>query len=84
MKSRPVATLISVATVLLALLTTLAGTGALSGKAAAWVTAGILVINAVLGIITRGKVTPTANPRNDAGERLVPQPAGDAGKHLMP
>lgn len=33
------------------------------------------VVAATLGLITRGVVTPLANPRNNAGERLVP--AGD-------
>ncbi len=72
MNSKPVATLVTVATLLLAVLVALSGTGLLSGRAAALVASGILIVNAVLGVITHGKVTPTANPRNDAGQRLVP------------
>jgi uncharacterized membrane protein YphA (DoxX/SURF4 family) len=74
MNSKPVATLVTVATLLLAVLVALAGTGLLTGRAAALVASGILIVNAVLGVIAHGKSTPTANPRNDAGERLVPQP----------
>lgn len=73
MNSKPVATLVTVATVALALLTALAGTGVLSGKAAAWVASGILVLNAVLGIVAHSMVTPVANPKDSSGRPLVPR-----------
>lgn len=74
MNTKPVATLVTVATVLLALLTALAGTGVLSGKAAAYVAAGIGLLNVILGVVTHGKVTPVAAPRDNAGRPLVPSP----------
>lgn len=70
--SKPVATLIAVGTVLLALLTALAGTGVLSGKTAAVVAGAILVINALLGVVAHGKVTPLAKPTASDGRALVP------------
>lgn len=73
MNSKPVATLVTVATVALAILTALAGTGVLSGRAAAIAAAAIAVINAVLGAITHGKVTPLARPRDSSGRPLVPR-----------
>lgn len=73
MNSKPVATLVTVATVALALLTALAGTGVLSGKTAALVAAGIGVLNAVLGLVAHSKVTPLANPRDNGGRALVPR-----------
>lgn len=72
MNSKPVVTLVSVLTVALALLTTLAGTGVLSGKAAAVVSGLIGAITVVLGIVTHGKVTPVAAPKDNSGRPLVP------------
>lgn len=72
LSSKPVATLVSVTSTLLGVLTVLAGTGVLSGRAAAWVAGGILVCNAVLGILAHGNVTPVAAPRARDGRRLVP------------
>jgi len=73
MKSKPVATLVAVATVLLAVLTALAGTGVLSGRAAAYVSGAILIVNAVLGVLAHGQVTPVARPRDASGRPLVPR-----------
>lgn len=70
--SKPIATLIAVGTVLLALLTALAGTGVLSGKTAAIVAGAILVINALLGVVAHSKVTPLAAPKSSDGRPLVP------------
>jgi len=72
MNSKPVATLVTVGTVLLALLTALAGTGVLSGKVAAIVSGAILVINALLGVVAHSKVTPLAAPKDSTGRPLVP------------
>jgi hypothetical protein len=72
MNSKPVVTLVTVATVLLALLTALAGTGVLSGKVAAIVSGAILVINALLGVVAHGMVTPVSNPHDNSGRALVP------------
>lgn len=72
MNSKPVATLVSVGTVLLALLTALAGTGVLSGKTAAIVAGAIAVINALLGVVAHSKVTPLAKPMSSDGRPLVP------------
>lgn len=73
MKTKPVATLVAIATVLLAVLTALAGTGVLTGRAAACVAGAILIINAVLGVIAHGNVTPVANPKDSSGRPLVPR-----------
>lgn len=78
MKREPVAILVAVATVLLAALSALAGTGVLSGRAAAVVTAAVAALNLVLGVLLRGAVTPVADPRSSAGEPLVPRPGGPA------
>lgn len=72
MNSKPVATLVTVGTVLLALLTALAGTGVLSGKLAAVVAGGIAILNAVLGVVAHSKVTPLAKPQDSTGRPLVP------------
>lgn len=72
MSSKPVATLVAVGTVLLALLTALAGTGVLSGKMAAVVAGAIAVINALLGVAAHNRVTPVSNPRAADGRPLVP------------
>lgn len=72
MNGKPVATLVTVITVLLALLTALAGTGVLSGTAAAYVSGAIGLLTAILGWITHGKVTPVANPKDNGGRPLVP------------
>lgn len=78
MKREPVAVLVAVATVLLAALSALAGTGVLSGRAAAVVAAAVAALNLVLGVVTRGAVTPVADPRSNTGEPLVPRPGGPA------
>jgi len=72
MNSKPVATLVAVGTVMLAILTALAGTGVLSGKVAAVVAGAILVINALLGVVAHSNVTPLANPKDSSGRPLVP------------
>jgi hypothetical protein len=74
MNSKPVATLVAVATVALALLVALAGTGVLTGKAAAYLAAAIAVLNLGLGYIAHQKVTPVANPKAADGTPLVPRP----------
>jgi hypothetical protein len=71
-RKRPVATLLSVATTLLTILTVLAGTGVLSGRAAAIVAAAIALLNLILGVKTHGQVTPLAAPRDAGGRPLVP------------
>lgn len=72
MNSKPVVTLVAVGSVLLALLTALAGTGVLSGQAAAVAAGAIAVINALLGVATHNRVTPVANPKDSSGRPLVP------------
>jgi hypothetical protein len=72
MNSKPVATLVTVATVALAVLTALAATGVLSGKAAAFVAGAILILNAGLGVVAHSKVTPLAAPMSADGRPLVP------------
>jgi hypothetical protein len=71
-KTSPVTTLVTIGTVLLAVLTALAGTGVLSGKAAAIVSGAILVINALLGIVAHNNATPVAAPKDSSGRPLVP------------
>jgi hypothetical protein len=70
MNSKPVATLITVGTVVLAVITALLGTGVLSAPQAAWLTAASAVLNAVLGVIAHGKVTPLAAPKDRFGNPL--------------
>lgn len=69
-------------TVVLAVLSTVDGIDAalaqagqphiLPDKVHAYVLMGIALLTVVLGQLARGKVTPTAAPRSDTGERLVP------------
>jgi len=72
MNSKPVAVMTSVVTVALAVLTALAGTGVLSGKTAALASGAVAILTAVLGILTHGKVTPVAAPKDNGGRPLVP------------
>jgi hypothetical protein len=72
MNSKPVATLVSVATVLLAALVALAGTGVLTGRTAALAAAAIGVLNVVLGYVAHQKVTPLEKPVDAQGRPLTP------------
>lgn len=72
MNSKPVATMTTILTVALAVLTALAGTGVLSGKVAAIVSGGVGLLTAVLGWITHSNVTPVSNPKSADGRPLVP------------
>lgn len=72
MNSKPVATMTTILTVALALLTALAGTGVLSGQWAAVASGGIGLLTAILGWMTHGNVTPVSNPHDNSGRPLVP------------
>lgn len=72
MNSKPVATLVAVATVALAVLVALAGTGVLTGRAAAVVATAIGVLNLALGYVAHQKVTPLAKPVDAQGRPLTP------------
>ena len=72
LKFNPVAWMTTVLTVLIAVDAALGGTGAYPPAVAAWVGAAIAFLTTLLGVLTHGKVTPTARPRGAAGERLVP------------
>lgn len=78
-RKAPIASLLAVATVMLATLTTLQGTGLLHGKAAAWVDAVVGLLNVLLGLYARTHATPIDNPKDRAGRPLVPvaPPAGN-------
>jgi hypothetical protein len=72
MTTKPVATLVSITTVLLVALTALDGTKLLSERASAIVAASIAVINAILGVLVHNRVTPVAAPKTADGTALVP------------
>jgi hypothetical protein len=71
-KTAPVATLITTMTALLAVAIYLQSTGLVVGQGAVWLTTGIGVLQVLLGLYARSKVTPVANPKNDIGQSLVP------------
>jgi hypothetical protein len=71
-KEAPVAYLISIMTVLLAVLVYLQGTGLVHGQAATWLTTAVGILQVILGFAVRSKVTPVANPKDDLGRELVP------------
>lgn len=68
----PVATLVSVMTVLLAVLLYLQGTGLITGQAATWITLAIGILQVLLGLYARSKATPVADPKDDMGRQLIP------------
>lgn len=78
-KTKPVATLISIMTAVVAVLAYVQGTGLVTGDAATWMTVGAGVINVLLGLYTRSQVTPVVEPRNDQGQRLFPAARPPAG-----
>lgn len=79
-KTAPVATLVTVMTALLAALIYVQSTGVVTGQAATVMGLVAGVINVLLGLYARGQVTPTVDPRDDAGRRLAPvKPGTGAG-----
>lgn len=68
----PVATLITSATALLAVLVYLQGTGLITGAAAVYVGVAIGILQVLLGLYARSKATPVADPKDDQGRPLVP------------
>lgn len=70
-KTKPVATLITVMTAVVAVLAYVQGTGLVTGRAATWMTVGAGVLNVLLGLYARSQVTPVANPKDDFGHPLV-------------
>jgi hypothetical protein len=71
-KTAPVATLVSIMTALLAVLVYLQSTDLITGKAAAVVGLAVGVLQVLLGLYARQHATPVADPRDNAGRRLVP------------
>lgn len=71
-KEAPVAYLISIMTVLLAVLVYLQGSGTVHGQAATWLTTAVGILQLILGFAVRAKVTPVAAPKDDLGRALVP------------
>lgn len=71
-KQAPVAYLISIMTVLLAVLVYLQGSGLVTGTAATWLTTAVGILQVILGFAVRSKVTPVANPKDNLGRALVP------------
>jgi hypothetical protein len=67
-------------TLVLAVLSALAGTAALTDllpvRVVGAVGVAIAVLTAVLGVLTRGAVTPLAQPRDAVGTPLVPNRMG--------
>jgi hypothetical protein len=76
MKQNPVAFLTTLVAVLTGLDGTLAGLHVLTATQSAWAAGLIAVLTAVLGIVTHGKVTPVANPKDSSGRPLVPLSTG--------
>lgn len=71
-KKSPVAFTTTTMTLLLGVLIYLQSTGLITGAAAAWIGAAVGVLQIVLGILTRGSVTPVVNPMDNNGNPLVP------------
>jgi len=71
-KEAPVAYLISIMTVLLAVLVYLQGSGTVHGQAATWLTTAVGILQLILGFAVRAKVTPVAAPKDNLGRALVP------------
>lgn len=71
-KKSPVAFTTTTMTLLLAVLVYLQGTGLITGAAAAWIAAAVGVLQIVLGVLTRGSVTPVVAPMDNDGNALVP------------
>lgn len=71
-KEAPVAYLISIMTVLLAVLVYVQGTGLVVGQGAVWLTTVVGLLQVLLGLAVRAKVTPVVNPKDNLGRELVP------------
>lgn len=71
-KKFPIGTLITATGALLAGLLYLQASGILTGKAAAWVTGAIAVLQGILGLYARMHATPLANPKDALMRPLVP------------
>ncbi len=76
----PLATLITWATTVLALLVVLQASHTLTGTAARWVDLAAGVLQVLLTAYARQHTTPVANPRDNLGRKLVPAP----GQMLVP
>jgi hypothetical protein len=75
MRFEPVVWLTAAAVFVSALLAADAEYHVLPAAWARWLAFGAMVAGLVAaGVKTRGAVTPLADPRNDAGDRLVPRP----------
>lgn len=73
LKRFPVATWLTVGTVLLGALTALQAAGVLTGRVAAWVSAAVVVLNLILGVRVHAAVTPLSRPRDAIGRPLTPK-----------
>jgi hypothetical protein len=76
MRQNPVAFLTTLVAVLTGLDGTLQGLHVLTATQSAVAAGLIALLTAVLGIVTHGKVTPTANPKDSSGRPLVPLSTG--------
>lgn len=80
-KFAPVAWMTTALAVVTGLITLDASVHILPVGATPWLTAAAGVLTVVLGVLAHGRVTPTAAPQDDAGNRLVPAsmapPAGN-------
>lgn len=72
-KFQPVAWMTAVLAVLTALMTLDETIDVLPEAVSPFVIGAIAVLTVVLGVIVKGKVTPTAAPKDDAGTPLVPK-----------
>lgn len=75
-KKAPVTTLITIMTVLLAVLVYLQGTGLITGQAAVWVGTAVGALQVLLGLYARSHATPVADPHDNDGRALVPLRSG--------
>jgi len=71
-KKYPLATLATWAASVLAVLVLLQTNGILTGQAAHWAEVAAGVLQVLLTVYARSKVTPVANPKDDLGRPLVP------------
>ena len=72
-KTKPMLMAVGIMTLMYGADVALIGTNVLHGGAAAIATAIATVLNAVLGVAAHNQSTSLADPRNRAGEKLVPE-----------
>lgn len=70
-RRNPVAVLTSVYTVLAVVVGVIVDQHLLSDNVTAYLVGAVAILAAILGVLTRSKVTPLADPRDNQGRQLV-------------